>query len=90
MSGNTISEDLRQKVHAIIADVLEVDAGELVETSSFSEDFGADSLMSIEIFSRFERDLGITVPQEELVDLDDLPTVYELVGRHAPQEAASV
>ncbi|RCV48309.1 acyl carrier protein [Marinitenerispora sediminis] len=87
---STISAELRDKVRAIIADVLEVDAAELSEANSFADDFEADSLMSIEMFSRFERDLGISIPQDELVDLDDLGTAYELVGRHSAAEATSV
>ncbi|MFC7331441.1 acyl carrier protein [Marinactinospora rubrisoli] len=86
----TVSAELREKVRAIIADVLEVDAAELSENSSFADDFEADSLMSIEMFSRFERDLGISIPQDELVDLDDLATAYELVGRHGSAEATRV
>ncbi|PRX92570.1 phosphopantetheine-binding protein [Allonocardiopsis opalescens] len=89
MSGQTISEDLRRKVHTIVADVLEVDAGELVDSSSFSDDFDADSLMTIEIIARFERDLGITVPQDEMVDLDDLSTAYALAARYAKEPTSA-
>lgn len=88
MSGTGLSEDMRGRVHAIIAEVLEVESGELTEESSFAEDFEADSILVIEIFSRFERDLGIKIPQEDLTELDDLPAAYALVARHAAAEPA--
>ncbi|MDA2809381.1 acyl carrier protein [Nocardiopsis sp. RSe5-2] len=88
MSGTGLSEDLRGRVHAIVAEVLEVEADELTEESSFAEDFEADSILVIEIFSRFERDLGIKIPQEDLTELDDLPAAYALVARYATAEPA--
>lgn len=86
MSGNLVNEispELRTRVREIVADVLEVSAEEVEEQHSFVEDFDADSLLIIEMFSRFEKQLGIEIPQEELVDLDDLGTAYELIARHA-------
>ncbi|MFE2053632.1 acyl carrier protein [Streptomyces sp. NPDC059459] len=86
MSGNLVNEispELRTRIREIVADVLEVSAEEVKEQHSFVDDFDADSLLIIEMFSRFEKQLGIEIPQEELVDLDDLGTAYELIARHA-------
>ncbi|GAB2761782.1 acyl carrier protein [Streptomyces bullii] len=80
---SSLSSELRTRVREIVADVLEVPADELVEDKSL-EDLGADSLMAIEIFSRFERQLGIRIPQEELTELEDLRTAYDMVARHQP------
>lgn len=82
MSDVVISDELRESVRAIVAEVLEIDIAELTDTSSFADDFEADSLLVIEMFARFERNLGIKIPQEDLTELDDLPTAYELVARH--------
>ncbi|MCY0917463.1 MULTISPECIES: acyl carrier protein [unclassified Streptomyces] len=90
MTDIAISEDRRAQVRAIVADVLEVDADALTDESSFAEDFDADSLLIIEIFSRFERDLGIRIPQEDLTELDELPSAYRLVEKHSAPEALGV
>lgn len=85
MSGNLgkeLSAELRTRIREIVADVLEVSADEVGEQHSFVEDFDADSLLIIEMFSRFEKQLGIEIPQEELVDLDNLGAAYELIARH--------
>ncbi|UUU22353.1 acyl carrier protein [Streptomyces sp. DSM 40750] len=80
--ASSLSAELRTRVRDLVAEVLEVPADEVDENKSFAEDFEADSLMVIEIFSRFERQLGIRIPQEELTDLDDLGAAYALIARH--------
>ncbi|MFH8404368.1 acyl carrier protein [Streptomyces sp. NPDC018019] len=87
MSEAVLPEELRNKVREIIADVLEADADELTEESSFVGDFDADSLLVIEMYSRFERDLGIKVPQEDAPELDSLPATYAHLAKYAPEAA---
>ncbi|MFF2776931.1 acyl carrier protein [Streptomyces sp. NPDC058052] len=82
MAGTQLPEDIRAGIRGIVAEVLEVDASDLTEDSSFVDDFDADSLLVIEIISRFERDLRIRIPKDELAELDTLPEAYELVGKH--------
>ncbi|GAA3060991.1 hypothetical protein GCM10017562_27580 [Streptomyces roseofulvus] len=82
MAGTQLPEDVRAGIREIVAEVLEVDASELTEDSSFVNDFDADSLLVIEIISRFERDLHVKIPKDELAELDTLPEAYELVGKH--------
>ncbi|MFJ5710091.1 MULTISPECIES: acyl carrier protein [unclassified Streptomyces] len=82
MAGTQLPEDVRAGIREIVAEVLEVDASDLTEDSSFVNDFDADSLLVIEIISRFERDLHIRIPKDELAELDTLPEAYELVGKH--------
>ncbi|MFF4156671.1 acyl carrier protein [Streptomyces sp. NPDC001678] len=82
-----LSAELRDKVREIVADVLEVTPEEVREEHSFAEDFDADSLLIIEMFSRFERQLGFKIPQEELVDLDNLESAYALIARHVTAPA---
>ncbi|ARX84619.1 MULTISPECIES: acyl carrier protein [Streptomyces] len=90
MSDIVISEEQRERVRAVVADVLEADLDALTDRSSFADDFEADSLLVIEIFSRFERDLGIKIPQEAMTELDDLPSAYALVAAHSAPEALGV
>jgi acyl carrier protein len=82
MSSPIISEDLREKVRQIVADVLEIDVAELTDESSFVDDFGADSLLVIEMFARFERQLGIRIPKDEMTDLPDLPAAYAIAAKY--------
>ncbi|MEV6876071.1 acyl carrier protein [Amycolatopsis sp. NPDC051128] len=83
MSSTAISGDLREKVRQIVLDVLEIDTAELTEESSFIDDFGADSLLVIEMFARFERQLGIRIPKDEMTDLPDLPAAYAIAEKYS-------
>jgi acyl carrier protein len=87
--SDVISDELRENVRSIVADVLEIEISDLTDNSSFVDDFAADSLLVIEMFARFERYLGIKIPQEELTELDNLPAAYTLVAQHTVREAAS-
>ncbi|THA74586.1 acyl carrier protein [Streptomyces sp. A0592] len=67
-------------VRAIITDILELDDDELTGTSLFIEDHGADSLGAIEILSRIEKELGVVIPQDDLVKLVHLDAVLEVLA----------
>lgn len=54
-----------EKVKAIIVDKLGVDAAEVTEAASFTNDLGADSLDTVELIMEFEKAFNITIPDEE-------------------------
>ena len=57
--------EVAEKVKAIIVDKLGVDASEVTETASFTNDLGADSLATVELIMEFEKAFGITIPDED-------------------------
>ena len=54
--------DVSEKVKAIIVDNLGVDAVEVVEAASFTNDLGADSLDTVELIMEFEKEFDIQIP----------------------------
>ena len=54
-----------EKVKSIIVDKLGVDPSEVKETASFTNDLGADSLDTVELIMEFEKEFGITIPDED-------------------------
>jgi acyl carrier protein len=82
--------ELRGRIRDIISNELELAPGELTETGSFVEDYDADSLSLITIITRFEKELGIVLPKDEVSQLTDLASVYALVQRYAAGEPQSV
>lgn len=61
---------------AIICDKLGVEEDDVTYNASFANDLGADSLDSVELIMEFEKEFGMTVPDE---DAEDISTVGELV-----------
>ena len=57
--------DVAEKVKAIIVDKLGVDEADVVETASFTNDLGADSLDTVELIMEFEKEFGVSIPDEE-------------------------
>ncbi len=57
--------EIEEKVKAIIVDKLSVDEAEVKNEASFSNDLGADSLDTVELIMEFEKQFGITIPDDQ-------------------------
>ena len=57
--------EVAEKVKSIIVDKLGVDASEVKESASFTNDLGADSLDTDELILEFEKEFGINIPDED-------------------------
>ena len=57
--------DIEAKVKAIIVDKLSVDESEVKNEASFANDLGADSLDRGELIMEFEKEFGITIPDDK-------------------------
>jgi len=62
---NKIMSEVAAKVKAIIVEKLGVDESEVVPTASFTNDLGADSLDTVELIMEFEKEFGISIPDEQ-------------------------
>jgi len=60
-----MSEEIKSKVKAIIADKLGVEESQITENATFSADLNADSLDIVELIMEFESQFGISIPDEE-------------------------
>lgn len=57
--------EIASRVKAIIADRLSVDENEVTENAEFTKDLGADSLDTVELIMEFEKEFGITIPDDK-------------------------
>ena len=57
--------EMAQRVTAIIVDKLGVNEAEVKPEASFTTDLGADSLDTVELIMEFEKEFGITIPDEK-------------------------
>ena len=57
--------DVADRVKKIVAEHLGVDEGKVVETASFIDDLGADSLDTVELVMAFEEEFGSEISDSE-------------------------
>jgi len=69
--------DIQSRVTAIIVDKLGVDESEITETSSFTNDLGADSLDTVELIMEFEKEFNIAIPDDQA---ENIATVGEAIS----------
>ena len=69
--------EVTQKVKDIIVSKLGVSEAEVVESASFTNDLGADSLDTVELIMEFEKEFGIQIAEE---DASKISTVGEAIS----------
>ena len=57
--------DVASRVKAIIVDKLSVEESEFTNEASFTNDLGADSLDSVELIMEFEKEFGLSIPDDQ-------------------------
>lgn len=67
---------IETKVKEIIAEQLNVDAGELENSKSFINDLGADSLDIVELVMAMEEEFDVEIPDE---DAEKIQTVGDAI-----------
>ncbi|MDX1294016.1 MAG: acyl carrier protein [Hyphomonas sp.] len=56
--------DVLERVKKIVVDNLDVDGDKVVESASFIDDLGADSLDLVELVMAFEEEFNIEIPDD--------------------------
>ena len=69
--------EVANKVKEIIVEKLGVEASEVTEAASFTNDLGADSLDTVELIMEFEREFDIQIAEE---DAEKITTVGEAIA----------
>jgi acyl carrier protein len=80
-SGAVTRSEVLEIVRNQLAEILEIDASGIEESSSFADDLDADSLALIELVEALEEELSDRVPGFRIddEDLEDLRTVRDAV-----------
>ena len=74
--------DIANRVKAIIVDNLTVDENEVTPAAEFSKDLGADSLDTVELIMEFEKEFGITIPDEDAEKIATVGDAIDYIENH--------
>ena len=69
--------EIAEKVKAIIVEKLSVDAADVKDEASFTNDLGADSLDTVELIMEFEKAFDIQIPDQ---DAQTIKTVGDAIN----------
>ena len=78
--------DVAARVKAIIVDKLGVEETEVTPEASFTNDLGADSLDTVELIMEFEKEFGLSIPDdqaEKIATVGDAITFIEAKSENA-------
>ena len=75
--------DIESRVKAIIVDKLTVDENEVTPAAEFSKDLGEDSLDTVELIMEFEKEFGITIPDEDAEKITTVGDAITYIEQHA-------
>lgn len=74
--------EISDKVKAIIVDKLSVDEAEVQDGASFANDLGADSLDTVELIMEFEKQFGITIPDDQSEKINTVGDAIAYIEEH--------
>ncbi len=57
--------EIESRVKSIIVDKLGVEESEVTREASFTNDLGADSLDTVELIMEFEKEFGLSIPDDQ-------------------------
>ena len=75
--------EIASKVRAIIVDKLGVDEAEVTDQASFTNDLGADSLDTVELIMQFEKEFGVTIPDDQAEKITNVGEAIAFIEQNA-------
>ena len=75
--------EIESKVKAIIVDKLGVDEADVKPEASFTNDLGADSLDTVELIMEFEKEFGISIPDDKAEKIGSVAEAIAYIEENA-------
>ncbi len=73
--------EMEAKVKAIIVDKLGVEESQVTPDASFTDDLNADSLDTVELIMEFEKEFGISIPDEDTQKINTVKDVIDYIEK---------
>lgn len=74
--------ELQQRVTQVVARVLGVDPAEVLPTSNFVFDLGADSMKSIELIAGFEEEFSIEMDEDRAREVQTVEGAVDFIAQY--------
>jgi acyl carrier protein len=74
--------NVEKEVRDLIADIIEMDPGQIDPDAHLVEDLGMDSMMALEILAAIEKRYKLQIPEEELPKITTVNRAVELAKKY--------
>jgi acyl carrier protein len=75
--------DIADRVKKIVVEHLGVEEDKVVESASFIDDLGADSLDTVELVMAFEEEFGVEIPDEDAEGILSVQSAIDYIAAKA-------
>jgi acyl carrier protein len=82
--------NVEERVKAVTARILGIDAARIKDEHSFAFDLGAKSVQSIELVAGFEEEFGITLDEESALSVTTVGGAIEYLARVCKEQGVAV
>ncbi len=81
---------VEDRVKAVTARVLKVDADSVKSEQNFGSDLGAESVQSIELVASFEEEFGIEMDEDAALSVDTVGGAVDFITKVCQEQGVSV
>jgi len=81
---------VEERVKAVTAQVLKLDADKIKNEHSFTSDLGAESVQSIELVAMFEEEFGIEMDEDAALSVETVGTAVEFIANVCKEQGVEV
>ena len=75
--------EIGERVKKIVVEHLGVEPEKVVDSASFIDDLGADSLDTVELVMAFEEEFGVEIPDDAAEKITTVKDAIEYIKSHA-------
>ncbi len=75
--------EVATRVRKIVSEKLRVDESKVIESASFVDDLGADSLDQAELVMMFEEEFGCEIPEDAAEKITTIKTAIDYLEKNA-------
>jgi acyl carrier protein len=72
--------EILERIQVIIAEKLSVNPADVTPEKSFTNDLGADSLDTVELIMEFEKEFGISIPDDQAEKITTVGDAIEYIN----------
>ncbi|MBI2193718.1 MAG: acyl carrier protein [Planctomycetes bacterium] len=74
-------KEIRDRIVSVTCRILKVDPSQVMDSSEFARDLGAESLQSVELVAAFEEEFRIEMDEEEALSVSSVGGAVDYIAK---------